>query len=211
MCCSHNRSVAPSAVNAHSSGWKGNPPGLPQSTCVPVVQDACCVLQSGAEQSQGRGLWGCWDRREGMWLTRESSPAWFCIFSVPSSAFSLQKRIAECQYWPVEVCRMPVVSSSKGKTSKADKVKMEGLCCSGLWDSTVLLSVFFQCLCYTKTSLEPAKASQRAGGFVKGLISLIELLNKQRIRFLPYSLQISHRWSVLAWWRGVGGRLLFEK
>lgn len=155
----------------------------------------------GAAGTEGRAVW----------LTRENSPAWFCIFSVPSSAFSLQKRIAECQYWPVEVCRMPVVSSSKGKTSKADKVKMEGLCCSSLWGSTVLLGVFCQCLCYTKTSLEPAKASQRARGFVKGLISLIELLNKQRIRFLPYSLQISHLWSVLAWWRGVGGRLLFEK
>ncbi|KAM9261466.1 LOW QUALITY PROTEIN: cilia- and flagella-associated protein 70 [Cariama cristata] len=33
----------------------------------------------------------------------------------------LQKRIAECQYWPVEVCGMSVASSSKGKTSKADK------------------------------------------------------------------------------------------
>ncbi|NWS60310.1 CFA70 protein, partial [Chunga burmeisteri] len=33
----------------------------------------------------------------------------------------LQKRIAECRYWPVEVCRMSVASSSKGKTSKADK------------------------------------------------------------------------------------------
>lgn len=87
---------------------------------------------------------------------------------------------------------MPAVSSSKGKSSKADKVKMEGMWGYGLWSSTVLLSVFFQCLCYTKTSLEPAKASQRARGFVKGLISLIGLLNKQRIRFLPYSLQISH-------------------
>ncbi|XP_059682490.1 cilia- and flagella-associated protein 70 [Gavia stellata] len=45
----------------------------------------------------------------------------FCIFSVPSFAFSLQKRIAECRYWPVEVCRMSVASPSKGKTSKADK------------------------------------------------------------------------------------------
>uniref|UniRef100_A0A8B9ZLX9 Cilia and flagella associated protein 70 n=1 Tax=Anas platyrhynchos TaxID=8839 RepID=A0A8B9ZLX9_ANAPL len=39
----------------------------------------------------------------------------------PAAVLILQKRIAECQYWPVEVCRMPVVSSSKGKTSKADK------------------------------------------------------------------------------------------
>ncbi|XP_040430395.1 cilia- and flagella-associated protein 70 isoform X1 [Cygnus olor] len=39
----------------------------------------------------------------------------------PAAVLVLQKRIAECRYWPVEVCRMPVVSSSKGKSSKADK------------------------------------------------------------------------------------------
>ncbi|NXS66696.1 CFA70 protein, partial [Pandion haliaetus] len=39
----------------------------------------------------------------------------------PAAVVILQKRIAECRYWPVEVCRMPVASSSKGKTSKADK------------------------------------------------------------------------------------------
>ncbi|NXL87217.1 CFA70 protein, partial [Alectura lathami] len=39
----------------------------------------------------------------------------------PAAVLVLQKRIAECQYWPVEVCRMPVTSSSKGKTSRADK------------------------------------------------------------------------------------------
>ncbi|XP_076206908.1 cilia- and flagella-associated protein 70 isoform X2 [Aptenodytes patagonicus] len=39
----------------------------------------------------------------------------------PAAVVSLQKRIAECRYWPVEVCRMSAVSSSKGKTSKADK------------------------------------------------------------------------------------------
>ncbi|NWX47794.1 CFA70 protein, partial [Steatornis caripensis] len=39
----------------------------------------------------------------------------------PSAAVVLQKRIAECQYWPVEVCRMPVAAPGKGKTSKADK------------------------------------------------------------------------------------------
>ncbi|XP_010077987.1 PREDICTED: tetratricopeptide repeat protein 18, partial [Pterocles gutturalis] len=38
----------------------------------------------------------------------------------PAAAVTLQKRIAECQYWPVEVCRMAVVSN-KRKTSKADK------------------------------------------------------------------------------------------
>ncbi|XP_046756694.1 cilia- and flagella-associated protein 70 isoform X4 [Gallus gallus] len=39
----------------------------------------------------------------------------------PAAVLILKNRIAECQYWPVEVCRMPVTSSSKGKTSKADK------------------------------------------------------------------------------------------
>uniref|UniRef100_A0A8C0EL81 Cilia and flagella associated protein 70 n=1 Tax=Bubo bubo TaxID=30461 RepID=A0A8C0EL81_BUBBB len=39
----------------------------------------------------------------------------------PAAVAILQKRIAECRYWPVEVCRMSVASSSKGKTSKADK------------------------------------------------------------------------------------------
>uniref|UniRef100_A0A669PN53 Cilia and flagella associated protein 70 n=1 Tax=Phasianus colchicus TaxID=9054 RepID=A0A669PN53_PHACC len=39
----------------------------------------------------------------------------------PAAVLILKKRIAECQYWPVEVCRMPVTSSSKGKTSKVDK------------------------------------------------------------------------------------------
>uniref|UniRef100_A0A8C4V474 Cilia and flagella associated protein 70 n=1 Tax=Falco tinnunculus TaxID=100819 RepID=A0A8C4V474_FALTI len=39
----------------------------------------------------------------------------------PAAVVILQKRIAECQYWPVEVCMMSVAPSSKGKTSKADK------------------------------------------------------------------------------------------
>uniref|UniRef100_A0A8C2U236 Cilia and flagella associated protein 70 n=1 Tax=Coturnix japonica TaxID=93934 RepID=A0A8C2U236_COTJA len=39
----------------------------------------------------------------------------------PAAVLILKKRIAECQYWPVEVCRMPLTPSSKGKTSKADK------------------------------------------------------------------------------------------
>ncbi|XP_074742637.1 cilia- and flagella-associated protein 70 isoform X3 [Strix uralensis] len=43
----------------------------------------------------------------------------------PTAVAILQKRIAECQYWPVEVCRMSVASSSKGKTSKADKTKSQ--------------------------------------------------------------------------------------
>ncbi|KAM9555199.1 cilia- and flagella-associated protein 70 [Guaruba guarouba] len=39
----------------------------------------------------------------------------------PAAVVTLQKRIAECQYWPVEVCRVSVALPSKGKTSKADK------------------------------------------------------------------------------------------
>ncbi|NXP43880.1 CFA70 protein, partial [Heliornis fulica] len=39
----------------------------------------------------------------------------------PTAVAMLQKRIAECRYWPVEVCRMSVASSSKGKTSKVYK------------------------------------------------------------------------------------------
>ncbi|NWW21581.1 CFA70 protein, partial [Falcunculus frontatus] len=33
----------------------------------------------------------------------------------------LQKRIAECCYWPVELCKMSTASGGKGKSSKADK------------------------------------------------------------------------------------------
>ncbi|NXD44663.1 CFA70 protein, partial [Copsychus sechellarum] len=33
----------------------------------------------------------------------------------------LQKRIAECRYWPVELCRMTVASAGKGKVTKMDK------------------------------------------------------------------------------------------
>ncbi|XP_014743977.1 PREDICTED: cilia- and flagella-associated protein 70 [Sturnus vulgaris] len=33
----------------------------------------------------------------------------------------LQKRIAECRYWPVELCRMSMASAGKGKTNKIDK------------------------------------------------------------------------------------------
>ncbi|KAK2533473.1 hypothetical protein Q9233_004687 [Columba guinea] len=39
----------------------------------------------------------------------------------PAAVVILQKRIAECRYWPVEVCRVSVGSPSKGKTSKSDK------------------------------------------------------------------------------------------
>ncbi|NXE01973.1 CFA70 protein, partial [Chaetorhynchus papuensis] len=33
----------------------------------------------------------------------------------------LQKRIAECRYWPVELCKVSFASGGKGKTSKVDK------------------------------------------------------------------------------------------
>ncbi|NXY79078.1 CFA70 protein, partial [Glareola pratincola] len=39
----------------------------------------------------------------------------------PAAVVTLQKRIAQCRYWPVEVCRMTVAPASKGKASKADK------------------------------------------------------------------------------------------
>ncbi|NXE16308.1 CFA70 protein, partial [Lophotis ruficrista] len=39
----------------------------------------------------------------------------------PAAVVTLQKRIAECRYWPVEICRMPVASPGKGETSKAEK------------------------------------------------------------------------------------------
>ncbi|NWU59970.1 CFA70 protein, partial [Dromas ardeola] len=39
----------------------------------------------------------------------------------PAAVVTLQKRTAQCQYWPVEVCRMTVAPAGKGKTSKADK------------------------------------------------------------------------------------------
>ncbi|XP_010181728.1 PREDICTED: tetratricopeptide repeat protein 18, partial [Mesitornis unicolor] len=39
----------------------------------------------------------------------------------PAAVVTLQKRIEECQYWPVEICRMSVSSLSRRKGSKADK------------------------------------------------------------------------------------------
>uniref|UniRef100_A0A8C0VLE7 Cilia and flagella associated protein 70 n=1 Tax=Cyanistes caeruleus TaxID=156563 RepID=A0A8C0VLE7_CYACU len=53
----------------------------------------------------------------------------------------LQKRIAECRYWPVEVCRMYIPSAGKGKITKIDKqiafhgvayVNMVHLLCPGV-------------------------------------------------------------------------------
>ncbi|XP_044836703.1 cilia- and flagella-associated protein 70 isoform X2 [Mauremys mutica] len=44
----------------------------------------------------------------------------------PAAVLSLQKRIAECRYWPVEITRVPVVTSTKGKSSKLDKGDDDG-------------------------------------------------------------------------------------
>ncbi|XP_065414815.1 cilia- and flagella-associated protein 70 isoform X3 [Chrysemys picta bellii] len=44
----------------------------------------------------------------------------------PPAVLSLQKRIAECRYWPVEITRVPVVTSTKGKSSKLDKGDDDG-------------------------------------------------------------------------------------
>lgn len=47
-----------------------------------------------------------------------------CICFVPS----LKKNIAEHCLWPVELCRLSMASSAKGKTSKSDKVKVGSGC-----------------------------------------------------------------------------------
>ncbi|XP_038599925.1 cilia- and flagella-associated protein 70 isoform X3 [Tachyglossus aculeatus] len=44
----------------------------------------------------------------------------------PPAVVSLQKRIAECHFWPVEISRVPVVAATKGKAGKADKGDEEG-------------------------------------------------------------------------------------
>uniref|UniRef100_A0A7M4DUJ6 Cilia and flagella associated protein 70 n=1 Tax=Crocodylus porosus TaxID=8502 RepID=A0A7M4DUJ6_CROPO len=44
----------------------------------------------------------------------------------PAAVLNLQKHIAESRYWPVEITRVPVVTSTKGKSSKADKGDDDG-------------------------------------------------------------------------------------
>nr|XP_016854376.1 PREDICTED: cilia- and flagella-associated protein 70 [Anolis carolinensis] len=39
----------------------------------------------------------------------------------PAAVLCLQKRIADSRYWPVEMTRVPLVASTKGKTGKGDK------------------------------------------------------------------------------------------
>ncbi|MEE6497647.1 hypothetical protein FKM82_002800 [Ascaphus truei] len=40
----------------------------------------------------------------------------------PSAVISLQKRIAECRCWPVEIMRVPLSTTMKAKTGKTDRV-----------------------------------------------------------------------------------------
>ncbi|KAL8175040.1 UNVERIFIED_CONTAM: hypothetical protein K2H54_010272, partial [Gekko kuhli] len=39
----------------------------------------------------------------------------------PAAVACFRKRIADCRYWPVEIARMPAVTSTKGKAGKAEK------------------------------------------------------------------------------------------
>ncbi|XP_060117001.1 cilia- and flagella-associated protein 70 [Heteronotia binoei] len=39
----------------------------------------------------------------------------------PGAVICFRKRIADCRYWPVEVARMPAVTSTKGKAGKMEK------------------------------------------------------------------------------------------
>ncbi|KAJ1098290.1 hypothetical protein NDU88_003406 [Pleurodeles waltl] len=43
----------------------------------------------------------------------------------PGAVISLQKRIAERRFWPVEIMRVPLASTTKGKAGKADKSEEE--------------------------------------------------------------------------------------
>ncbi|XP_054246874.1 cilia- and flagella-associated protein 70 [Indicator indicator] len=75
-------------------------------------------------ESRKRIVWDV-ERR---WYLDAAAPApstCLCLVPAPSQcpscAFSLQQHILECQYWPVELCRVALASPSKGKSSKADK------------------------------------------------------------------------------------------
>ncbi|XP_044289430.1 cilia- and flagella-associated protein 70 [Varanus komodoensis] len=43
----------------------------------------------------------------------------------PAAVLCFQKRIADCRHWPVEITRVPVVTSTKGKGGKGEKVNDE--------------------------------------------------------------------------------------
>ncbi|KAL2298742.1 hypothetical protein Nmel_014337 [Mimus melanotis] len=60
-----------------------------------------------------------WDMERRCFLDAAAVAVASCICFVPS----LQKRIAECRYWPVELCRMSMASAGKGKTNKGDEDK----------------------------------------------------------------------------------------
>ncbi|XP_007938900.1 LOW QUALITY PROTEIN: cilia- and flagella-associated protein 70 [Orycteropus afer afer] len=47
-----------------------------------------------------------------------------CYFD-PPAVVSFQKRIADCRFWPVEVTRVPLVTTSKGKSGKLEKAEDE--------------------------------------------------------------------------------------
>lgn len=86
------------------------------------------MKQTQEEVLEHKGGW--WDSPAGFLHLLSAS----CISFVPS----LQKRIAECRYWPVELCRMSMASAGKGKVTKIDKVKVG----SGLWSSIALSGIF---------------------------------------------------------------------
>uniref|UniRef100_A0A8C7AQ16 Cilia and flagella associated protein 70 n=1 Tax=Neovison vison TaxID=452646 RepID=A0A8C7AQ16_NEOVI len=44
----------------------------------------------------------------------------------PPAVVSLQKRIADCRFWPVEITRVPLTTAPKGKAAKFDKADDEG-------------------------------------------------------------------------------------
>ncbi|XP_077305661.1 cilia- and flagella-associated protein 70 isoform X2 [Lithobates pipiens] len=54
-------------------------------------------------------------RKRVMWDTERR-----CYLDKPALT-SLQKRIAECRYWPVEIMRTPISTASKSKAGKAEK------------------------------------------------------------------------------------------
>ncbi|PIO31307.1 hypothetical protein AB205_0135460, partial [Aquarana catesbeiana] len=58
-------------------------------------------------------------RKRVMWDTERR-----CYLDKPALT-SLQKRIAECRYWPVEIMRTPISTASKSKAGKAEKQSEE--------------------------------------------------------------------------------------
>ncbi|XP_069469358.1 cilia- and flagella-associated protein 70 isoform X2 [Ambystoma mexicanum] len=48
-----------------------------------------------------------------------------CCYIDPGAVITLQKRITESRFWPLEIMRVPVASAAKGKGGKADKLDEE--------------------------------------------------------------------------------------